>query len=62
MEAIGEIEKVLDNNSVKNMKDKGFSLNTDISELTNVTFLVLLEAMQTVLNKQVKELKASIEK
>jgi hypothetical protein len=59
MKAIGDIEKVLDG-APGNKKNKGFTLDTDITDLTNVTFLAMLEAMQTVLEKQIIKLKNSI--
>lgn len=59
MKAIGDIEKVLEG-APGNKKDNGFFLDTDITGLTNVTFLAMLEAMQTVLEKQVIKLKNSI--
>ena len=60
MKAIGDIEKVLEGGATGTKKDQGFSLDTDISDLTNVTFLIMLEAMQNVLEKQIKKLHNSI--
>jgi hypothetical protein len=62
MKAIGDIEKVLDGNSIAAHKDNGFSINTDITNLSNVAFLSILEGMQIVLEKQIKKLKISVGK
>jgi len=60
MKAIGDIEKVLEGGATGTKKNQGFFLDTDISDLTNVTFLAMLEAMQTVLEKQIKKLHNTI--
>mgnify|MGYP003633178588 CR=1 FL=1 len=58
MKAIGDIEKVLEGKN--KVKQKGFSLKTDITDLDNLSFLGILEGMQLVLNKRILVLKKSI--
>ena len=62
MKAIGDIEQVLDGNKVSAYTDNGFSVNTDITNLSNIVFLSMLEAMQQILDKQIKKLQLSVGK